>query len=63
LLERVRVRQGEGGIPLPPTPSRKGRETGRENYKEFGHWDFELDLAFALCHLILFEIWDLMLAI
>jgi hypothetical protein len=31
LLERVRVRQGEGKIPLPLTPSRQGRE----NYNEF----------------------------
>jgi hypothetical protein len=31
LMERVRVRQGEGDIPLSLTPSRQGRE----NYKEF----------------------------
>jgi hypothetical protein len=31
LLERVRVRQGEGEIPLPLTPSHEGRE----NYDEF----------------------------
>jgi len=30
-MERVRVRQGEGEIPFPLTPSRQGRE----NYKEF----------------------------
>jgi hypothetical protein len=31
LMERVRVRQGKGDIPLLLTPSRQGRE----NYKEF----------------------------
>jgi hypothetical protein len=30
-MERVRVRQGEGEVPLPLTPSRQGRE----NYNEF----------------------------
>jgi len=31
LMERVRVRQGKGDIPLPLTPFRQGRES----YKEF----------------------------
>jgi len=29
----------------------------------FCHWDFELDLAFELCHLTLFRVWDLVLGI
>jgi hypothetical protein len=37
-MERVRVRQGEGEIPLSLTLSHQGRE----NYKESGYWYFGL---------------------